>query len=81
MGRLSITWSNNYQKFLDRILSKALKDGDLIISANGNFSFSEEFYEVDATKDFITNIPSDIMHGMVRAWIDKQLQSGALSNL
>lgn len=78
MGRLSITWSNSHQKFLDEILSKALKNGDLIISADGNFSFSEKFYEDDATKDFITNIPSDIMNDMVLAWIDKQLQSGAL---
>lgn len=70
-ARVSITWSNRHQRTLNKILSKALKEGHLEVRNAGEFRLSEDFFRQPQTKRFLAGIPRDILDEMIAAWIRK----------
>lgn len=75
--KASITWSNSHQRYLDEILSEALRNGYLEITNTSEFSLSAEFFQQNTSKEFLAHIPRELLEMMVAAWIKKQLCKGA----
>ncbi|WP_297796504.1 hypothetical protein [uncultured Marinobacter sp.] len=73
--RLSITWSNGHQERFEEVLSTALANGQMEITDDGKFSFTDEFYEVPEVQFHLEKMPSGMFDEKVSAWVKKTQRS------
>lgn len=70
--RLSISWSNRHQTLFNSALLDALDSGRLVITPDGGFELSPDFFDQAMTRDFLDCIPPDSLREMIQAWLDKR---------
>lgn len=75
-ARMSITWSNTHQRFLNQLLATAVDDGMLIVLNSDDFVVSENFFLQPESRGFLAGIPREMLDQMIAVWIKKYWEAG-----